>query len=215
MLSSYLFSIHYLSKGAPFVLYGLPHPQPFPKISCETTQHFSTKNAASKGLQVHEVNGYRFSNSSHGPDSIAVLLCLWFLFYLAADRRPNISTELSVSDIISGKDQDIEEPTSDWQTAHESPYVTESDARKEDELPEPERPRRYRVYEQYLTVTTMIKNKRRWLREWIEFYLMMGVDHFIVYDNNSTDYPLDILQSYIDQNVITYIPWPPATVPPP
>jgi hypothetical protein len=61
----------------------------------------------------------------------------------------------------------------------------------------------------------MFKNQRRWLREWLEFYLMMGVDHFIIYDNNSTDLPLEILQGYIDREQVTYIPWPPAQIPPP
>ena len=44
---------------------------------------------------------------------------------------------------------------------------------------------------------------------------MMGVEHFIIYDNNSTDRPLEILQPYIEQGLITYIPWPPKSVPSP
>jgi len=61
----------------------------------------------------------------------------------------------------------------------------------------------------------MLRNERRWLREWIEFYLMMGADHFIIYDNDSKDLPLDILQHYVDQGQVTYVPWPPQAVPPP
>jgi Glycosyltransferase family 92 len=61
----------------------------------------------------------------------------------------------------------------------------------------------------------MVKNQRRWMREWIEFYLMMGVEHFIIYDNDSNDRLLEILQCYIDDGIITYIPWPPKEVPPP
>jgi Glycosyltransferase family 92 len=61
----------------------------------------------------------------------------------------------------------------------------------------------------------MLQNKRRWVREWIEFHLMMGAEHFIIYDNNSTDLPLEVLQYYIDQGQVTYIPWPPKEVPPP
>jgi len=59
----------------------------------------------------------------------------------------------------------------------------------------------------------MLKNKRQWLREWLEFYLMMGAEHFIIYDNGSTDLPLEVLQSYIDQGLVTYLPWPPSRIP--
>ena len=70
-------------------------------------------------------------------------------------------------------------------------------------------------HQRYLTIATMFKNKRRWVREWIEFHLMMGAEHFIMYDNDSTDFPLEVLQYYIDQGLVTYIPWPPKEVPPP
>jgi hypothetical protein len=85
---------------------------------------------------------------------------------------------------------------------------------REDDLPNPRHIRR-QVHQRYLTLATMMKNQRRWLREWIEFHLMIGVEHFIVYDNESTDHPLEILQHYIDQGLVTYIPWPPRTVPRP
>jgi hypothetical protein len=77
------------------------------------------------------------------------------------------------------------------------------------------RPPRSRTHERYLTVATMMKNQRPWLREWIEFYMMMGAEHFLIYDNNSTDFPLDVLQHYVDYGIVTYIPWPPAEVPEP
>ena len=81
-------------------------------------------------------------------------------------------------------------------------------------LPDP-RPVRPEFHTRYLSLATMIKNQRQWLREWLEFNLMMGIEHIIIYDNVSTDQPLEILQPYIDQGVITYIPWPPKSVPPP
>ena len=85
---------------------------------------------------------------------------------------------------------------------------------REDDLPNPRHIRR-EVHQRYLTLATMLKNQRRWLREWIEFHLMIGVEHFIIYDNESTDHPLEILQHYIDQGVVTYIQWPPRTIPRP
>ena len=79
-------------------------------------------------------------------------------------------------------------------------------------LPDP-RPQRSSSHRYFLTVATMFKNERRWLREWLEFYLMMGVEHFLLYDHNSTDYPLEILRPYIDAGYVTYISWPPEKVP--
>jgi Glycosyltransferase family 92 len=71
------------------------------------------------------------------------------------------------------------------------------------------------TYHRNLTIATMMKNQRRWLREWIEFYRMMGAQHFLIYDNNSTDHPEEVLQHYIDIGLVTHVPWPPAEVPPP
>lgn len=71
------------------------------------------------------------------------------------------------------------------------------------------------THQRFFTVATMVKNQRRWLREWLEFYILMGVEHFLFYDNNSTDLPLEILQHYIDGGYVTYIPWPPSVVPEP
>jgi Glycosyltransferase family 92 len=59
----------------------------------------------------------------------------------------------------------------------------------------------------------MIKNERPWIREWIEFYLMMGVDHFLIYDDSSNDRPREILGHYIDTGLLTHIIWPNTTHP--
>lgn len=81
-------------------------------------------------------------------------------------------------------------------------------------LPDPP-PQRSTNHTRYLTIATMMKNQRRWLREWIEFNMMVGVEHFILYDNDSTDQPLEVLQYYIDAGYVTVVPWPPKTVPEP
>jgi hypothetical protein len=70
-------------------------------------------------------------------------------------------------------------------------------------------------YQHTLTVATMIHNHRPRLREWIEFYQLMAVEHFLIYDYQSTDLPLEILQPYIDAGNVTYITWPPEKNPRP
>ena len=76
------------------------------------------------------------------------------------------------------------------------------------------RPQRSPSHIRFMTLATMVKNKRRWLREWVEFHLMMGFEHIIIYDNESQDEPYEILKAYVDQGLLTYIPWPPSSIPP-
>src|SRR3981189_2228745 len=70
-------------------------------------------------------------------------------------------------------------------------------------------------HQRFLTLSTMVKNQRRWIREWLEFNIMMGVEHFIIYDNGSNDDTLDVVQYYIDEGILDWIPWPPKEIPPP
>jgi hypothetical protein len=100
-------------------------------------------------------------------------------------------------------------------TASVSSYVTGHVADNETApLPDPV-PHRAPTHQRYLTIATMMKNQRRWLREWIEFHMIQGVEHFLIYDNESTDEPLDVLQYYIDAGHVTLIPWPPKETPAP
>ena len=63
----------------------------------------------------------------------------------------------------------------------------------------------------YLSVGAMFKNEGQILREWIEHYLLHGVDHFYLIDDNSSDDFLFILEPYIDRGVVTLFqhtqPW--------
>lgn len=60
----------------------------------------------------------------------------------------------------------------------------------------------------YLTISAIMKNEGPYLREWLEFHRLVGVEHFYIYDNNSTDNSREILDSYINQGLVTYTPWP-------
>ncbi|RYE27297.1 MAG: hypothetical protein EOP45_01740 [Sphingobacteriaceae bacterium] len=63
---------------------------------------------------------------------------------------------------------------------------------------------------EYLAVIIVMKNKRSVAREWIEFNLMMGVDHFLIFDNLSSDGLEQFLAPYIREGIVTYTRWPPA-----
>jgi len=64
------------------------------------------------------------------------------------------------------------------------------------------------AHEYNLVVGTIFKDNKPYFKEWLEFHLMVGVDHFYLYDNGSTDNPYEVLAPYIEQGIVTLIDWP-------
>lgn len=60
----------------------------------------------------------------------------------------------------------------------------------------------------FLSVCAIFKNEAKYLKEWIEYHRLVGVDHFYLYNNNSSDRPDKVLKSYIDKGIVTLINWP-------
>lgn len=55
----------------------------------------------------------------------------------------------------------------------------------------------------YLSVGAMLKNEHRYLREWIEFHLMVGVEHFFLCSNDDDPaLTYQILQPYIQKKIV-------------
>lgn len=66
------------------------------------------------------------------------------------------------------------------------------------------------------SICAIFKNESLILKEWIEYHLIVGVDHFYLYNNNSDDNFKEILQPYIDKKIVTLIEWnypPPSQFP--
>ena len=59
-----------------------------------------------------------------------------------------------------------------------------------------------------LSVCAIFKNEAAYLREWLEYNLLIGVDHFYLYNNGSTDDSLIVLEPYIQKGIVTLIDWP-------
>lgn len=59
----------------------------------------------------------------------------------------------------------------------------------------------------YITVAACIKNEAIRLAEWLEFHHRLGVEHFILYDNGSSDDLQSVCKPYIATGLITLIPW--------
>lgn len=59
-----------------------------------------------------------------------------------------------------------------------------------------------------LSLCLIFKNEAPFLKEWLEYHSMLGVEHFYMYNNNSTDNFREIIQPYIEKGIITLIEWP-------
>lgn len=55
-----------------------------------------------------------------------------------------------------------------------------------------------------LSLVCIAKNEGAYIREWIEFHLLQGVDRIYLYDNESNDQMKSILQPYIDAGIVVY-----------
>lgn len=55
----------------------------------------------------------------------------------------------------------------------------------------------------YLSISSLIRNEALNIKEWIDYHLGIGVEHFYLIDNASTDNTVEILQPYIDKNIVT------------
>lgn len=60
----------------------------------------------------------------------------------------------------------------------------------------------------YVSICSIFKDEASFLEEWIEFHRLVGVEHFYLYNNNSSDNFLEILDPYIHQGLVTLIDWP-------
>ena len=58
-----------------------------------------------------------------------------------------------------------------------------------------------------IAIAAIFYNEAEYLKEWIEFHLMVGVDRFYLYDNNSTDSFLSVIKPYIARGKIVLLPW--------
>lgn len=59
-----------------------------------------------------------------------------------------------------------------------------------------------------VSVCSIFKNEAPYLKEWIEFNHLVGVEHFYMYNNNSEDDFLSVLAPYIEKGWVTLIEWP-------
>lgn len=58
-----------------------------------------------------------------------------------------------------------------------------------------------------LTACTMVHNEAKFIPQWIEYLLLVGVEHFFIYNHASTDNLLKALRPYTEANIVTVVQW--------
>jgi hypothetical protein len=64
------------------------------------------------------------------------------------------------------------------------------------------------AYQYELAIGAIFRDEAPYLKEWIEFHKLVGVQHFYLYNNCSKDDYEQVLQPYIDQGEVDLIQWP-------
>ena len=59
----------------------------------------------------------------------------------------------------------------------------------------------------FLAFVTRVKHEDLYIREWLEYHLLVGVEHFFLYDMDGGQGLAGILEPYEDAGVVTRIPW--------
>lgn len=60
------------------------------------------------------------------------------------------------------------------------------------------------VFPYELSVVAIIRDEAIYMQEWLDYHILAGVDKFYIYDNGSKDNISEILQPYIDENIVEY-----------
>ena len=59
-----------------------------------------------------------------------------------------------------------------------------------------------------LAVVSILKNEAPYLKEWLDYHLAAGVDHFYLYDNDSPDNQSEVVAPYVAAGLVDYFPAP-------
>lgn len=64
------------------------------------------------------------------------------------------------------------------------------------------------TYHYYLAFVAIFRNEAAYIPEWLEYHLLVGVDKFFLYDNDSDDHPEGVLCPYIRDGLVNFTRWP-------
>jgi hypothetical protein len=60
----------------------------------------------------------------------------------------------------------------------------------------------------YLSIWSLYQDEAPYIREWIEFHRLVGVERFFLYDHYSADHHREALAPYVEDGIVTLYDWP-------
>ncbi|KEO51734.1 glycosyltransferase family 92 protein [Thioclava pacifica] len=60
---------------------------------------------------------------------------------------------------------------------------------------------------QGIAIAAIVRNEARFIEEWVRFHHAVGVRHFVIYDDASTDATREILRDVLPAEALTIVPW--------
>ena len=60
------------------------------------------------------------------------------------------------------------------------------------------------LFKYELAIVAIFKNEAPYVKEWLDYHLLAGIDHFYICNNDSEDNLKEVLQPYIDKNIVDY-----------
>lgn len=63
-------------------------------------------------------------------------------------------------------------------------------------------------YKRYLSAVAIFRDEADYLKEWIEYHRLQGIEYFYLYNNLSTDHYASVLQEYVANGIVNLIDWP-------
>ena len=55
-----------------------------------------------------------------------------------------------------------------------------------------------------LAVVAILKDEGHYLKEWLDYHLLAGVEHFYLYDNDSSDNQAEVARPYVEAGLVDY-----------
>lgn len=65
------------------------------------------------------------------------------------------------------------------------------------------------VFSYELSICSIFQDEAPYLKEWIEYHKLVGVEHFYLYNDRSSDHYLEVLSPYIEEGIVDLFNCPP------
>ena len=62
-------------------------------------------------------------------------------------------------------------------------------------------------FQNEIAIGAIMKDEGNYIKEWLDFHIMVGIKKFYLYDNGSSDNTYEIIKPYMDSGIVEYTQW--------